>query len=218
MKRTFKIIVIIVILLSVFGCDGIDRKPKGLYASVEAYLSTVDYPLIESKELGNLVVIITESDTSNLTEHVLLIDDRKESYTLVNNETIEIGQTGISIIERTVKLLKEDIVNYIVFAINDEYLIEKGGAIYLTNKNFDNPEYATSVIVKPYIIQMDKSRVYIMDNGFTMKLSHEEESNKDFESTSKIISYSDSFKMLNVESISITDPGGTLLYYYFFDD
>lgn len=56
-----------------------------------------------------------------------------------------------------------------------------------------------------------------MDKEFTLTLS-EEESNKDSKSTSKVISYTDSFNMLNIESISITDPGGTLLYNFFFDD
>ncbi len=218
MKRTFKIVIIIVILIGGFGCNGIEHKPKELYTSIEAYLSTVDYPVLESKEMGNLVVLITESETSNLTEHILLADDRKESLTLVHNETIEIGQTAISIIERTVNFLKEDSVNYIVFAINDKYLIEKGGAIYLNNKSSDNLEYVTSLIIKPHIIQMDKSRVYIMENRYTKKLSQEEELYKDFESASKIISCSDSFEMLEVESISITDTGGTLLYHYLFDN
>lgn len=219
MKRAY--VIVIMILISLFGCTEIDSKAEDRYSSVEAYLKTVDDTLIKKKELGNAVVIITESEASKLVEHILIFNDSREYCTFVHSEIIDVGQTGISIIERAFKYSNVDSGNYIILIINDEYLMEKGGAIYFNNKSSGYLKTYISFIIKPQIIQMDKSRVYIIENIYTMKVLSQEEENSDklnIESTSKTVDYTDSFEMMNIESINITDPGGTLLYHYLFDD
>jgi hypothetical protein len=220
MKRTLRNILLLLLFISLMGCSKIESKDEERYSSLEDYIKTVNATLIKEKELENSVVLITESESGSLQEHILTYNDSREHFTLAHSETIDLDQGAISIVESALQYSNDDHKNYITLVVNDQYLMEKGGAIYINLNNSDHLNTQTSIKIKPQIIEMDKSRVYIIENIYTVNISGLEDSSGKVivENSSKIVTYKDAFESMDIKSINITDDGGGLLYHYLFDD
>lgn len=178
-----------------------DRDAKDGFESIETFLTEMDTVSIGQKIEGNTAIVITENNEDDIVINILMKQDKNGRYQPLVQEKVKPSHEKISYSEHTYNNRSLSCNFFTLLIINDDVLVEKGGAIYYELGPVENEYLETSFVIRPQITPMDKHKVYIRTQGIYTKSNITEE-----EASLREV------KELTINTITITDNGGSVLY------